>query len=142
MNKKQKCLHHWLANLMKNMDAYLDEETKLKLLEDCGRSCAQNNIKAEALKYKGELDGWLGKMKKWVGAKNIKKEGNHIQIVYSKCFCPLVQDIPPLLSESFCNCSRGWLMEIFETVLEKPVKVEIEDSIMKGGKQCRFSVSF
>jgi len=45
-------------------------------------------------------------------------------------------------SASFCNCSRGWLMEIFETVLEEPVTVEMEDSIMKGGEQCRFSVYF
>ena len=142
MNKKQKHLHDWLTNLMKNMDTHLEEETKIKILEECGRSCAKNNIKEEALKYQGKLDDWLGKMKKWVGAKNIQKQEDRIQVVYSKCYCQLVQDIPPILSASFCNCSRGWLMEIFETVLEKPVTVEMEDSIMKGGEQCRFSVSF
>ncbi|MGD2090331.1 MAG: hypothetical protein PVH61_29410 [Candidatus Aminicenantes bacterium] len=142
MNKKQKCLHEWLANLMKNMDTHLEEETKIKLMEECGRSCAQNSIKEEALKYQGKLDDWLGKMKKWVGVKNIHQQQDRIQVVYDKCFCQLVQDIPPILSASFCHCSRGWLMEIFETVLEKPVTVEMEDSIMKGGKQCRFSVSF
>lgn len=142
MNKKQKCLHDWLTNLMESMDTQLEEDTKIKLLEECGRSCAKKNIKKEAWKYQGKLDDWLDKMKKWVGAKNIQKQADCIQVVYKKCFCPLVQDIPPILTATFCNCSRGWLKEIFETVLEKPVTVEMEDSIMKGGEQCRFSVYF
>ncbi|GAI35292.1 unnamed protein product, partial [marine sediment metagenome] len=33
-----------------------------------------------------------------------------------------------------------WLKENFETVLERPVKVKLEDSIMMGGKQCRFTI--
>lgn len=142
MNKKQKCVHDWVSILMKNMDAHLKEKTKIKLLEGCGRSCAQNNVKQEALKYKGNLDDWLCRMKKWVGPRNIIQEENRIRIVYSKCYCPLVQDITPILSDSFCHCSRGWLLEIFETVMEKKVDVEKEETIMQGGEQCRFSVVF
>jgi hypothetical protein len=41
MNKKQKHLHDWLTNLMKNMDTHLEEEIKIKILEECGRSCAK-----------------------------------------------------------------------------------------------------
>lgn len=127
---------------MKHMDSHLDEQAKIKLLEECGRSCAKNNIKKEAVKFKGQLDGWLTKMKGWVGKENIQKQGNSVRVIYSKCFCPLLQDSEPMLSHTYCNCSRGWLLEIFETVLEKPVQVKLEDSIMQGGSQCRFSISF
>ena len=140
MAQKQKFLHDWLSILMKNMDAQLDEDSKIKVLEECGRVCAQKHTKAEALKSKGDLDGWLNMMKKWVGSNNVQKEGNSVRVVYSKCFCPLVGGLEPLLSKTFCNCSRGWLKENFETVVGKAVDVRLEDSIMRGGKECRFTV--
>ena len=142
MAQKKKFIHEWILNLMENMDEHLDEDAKIKLLEECGRACAESHAKAEALKHKGDLDGWLGMFKKWVGSENVQKEENAVRVIYSKCLCPLVQDHPPLMSKTYCNCSRGWLMETFETVMEKPVKVEMEDSIMQGGKQCRFLVLF
>jgi hypothetical protein len=140
MAQKQKLLYDWLSSLMKNMDAQLDEDSKIKVLEECGRVCAQRHAKTEALKSKGDLDGWLDTMQKWVGANNVHKEGNSVRIVYSKCFCPLVGSLEPLLSRTFCNCSRGWLKENFETVVGKAVDVRLEDSIMGGGKECRFTV--
>ena len=140
MNQKIKFMQNWISNLMKNMDQHLGEKEKIKLLEECGRDCARIHAQKEAKKYQGQLEGWLGTMRKWVGAENIRKEGDVVHVMYSKCFCPLVQDAPPLMSNTYCNCSRGWLKEVFETVLEKSVKVKLEDSIMKGGKQCRFSV--
>jgi predicted hydrocarbon binding protein len=140
MKQKMKFVHNWISNLMKNMDNHLDEAIKIKLMEECGRACARNHTKKDALKFKGQLDGWLAKMKTWVGEENIQKEGNLVRVVYNKCFCPIIQDSQLILSDTYCNCSRGWLKENFETVLERPVKVKLEDSIMKGGKQCSFLV--
>jgi len=140
MKQKLKFVHNWISNLMKNMDSHLDEETKIELMEECGRVCARNHTKKEALKFQGQLDGWLTKMKTWVGEENIQKEENLVHVFYSKCFCPIIQDSQPILADTYCNCSRGWLKENFETVLERPVKVKLEDSIMRGGKQCSFTV--
>lgn len=140
MAQKKKFVHDWILKLMENMDKHLDEKAKIKLLEECGRACAESHAKEEALKHKGNLEGWLGVLKKWVGAENIRKEKNVVQVMYSKCLCPLVQDHPSLMSKTYCNCSRGWLKEVFETVMEKPVEVKLEDSIMQGGKHCQFLV--
>lgn len=140
MAQKKKFAFDWLSSLMENMDEHLEDEEKINLLEQCGRACAERHAKAEALKHKGDLDGWLGKFRKWVGAENVKKKGNTVHLIYSKCLCPLVQDHPPLMSETYCNCSRGWLKEVFETVVEKPVEVKLKDSIMQGGNHCRFTV--
>ena len=142
MTQKLKFIHDWISNLMKNMDGHLEEEIKIKLMEECGRACAKRQAKKEALKFKGKLDEWLIQMKKWIGKENVQKGENYIRIIYSKCYCPLVQDSQPLLSNTYCNCSRGWLKENFETVVERPVEVKIEDSIMRGGKQCSFSIFF
>ncbi len=140
MIQKKEFLHEWLSNLMKNMDSHLDEKLKTKVLEECGRACAGKHAKKESLQSKGDLDGWLATIKKWIGANNVHKKGNTVSLTYGKCLCPLVGGIEPLLSKTFCNCSRGWLMESFQTVVGKPVKVKMEDSIMMGGKECRFTV--
>jgi len=141
MSQRINFLHNWISNLMKNMEQHLDEKRRIDLLEDCGRACARRHAQKEALKLRGDLEGWMGTMKKWVGKDNVQREKNSVRVVYNKCFCPLVQDASPLMSETYCNCSRGWLKEVFETVMEKPVAVKLEDSIMRGGKQCRFTVS-
>jgi predicted hydrocarbon binding protein len=140
MSQKMKFLHDWVFSLIKNLEQHLDENQRIELLEECGRDCAKRHAQKEALKFKGDLDGWMGTMRKWVGTENIQRDKNYVHVIYSKCFCPLVQDAQPLKSETYCNCSRGWLKEVFETVMEKPVAVKLEDSIMKGGKQCRFTV--
>jgi predicted hydrocarbon binding protein len=142
MIQKSIFINDWISNLMENMDEHLDEEAKINLLEECGRTCAETHAKAEALKHAGDLEGWLGQFKKWVGSDNVQMEGNAVRITYNKCLCPLVQDRPPLMTATYCHCSRGWLKETFETVMEKPVDVKMEDSIMQGGKNCRFFVLF
>jgi predicted hydrocarbon binding protein len=141
MSQKSEFLHNWISNLMKNMEQHLDEKRRIDLLEECGRNCAKRHAQKEASKQKGNLEGWIGTMKKWVGSDNVQREKSSVRVIYNKCFCPLVQDASPLMSKTYCNCSRGWLKEVFETVMEKPVEVRMEDSIMMGGKQCRFTIS-
>ncbi len=140
MTRKQKFIHDWIKNLMDNMDQHLADKKKINLLEECGRACARGHAKQEAMKYEGQLDGWLATMEKWIGKGNIRKERKVVKVIYDKCFCPLVQTGPPLNSGTYCNCSRGWLKEVFETVIGKKVEVELNESIMGGGKKCRFSV--
>ncbi len=142
MAQKTKFVHDWISNLMVNMDRQMEKGEKIRLLEECGRACAKRHAQKEALKSRGNVDAWLATMKKWVGENNVKKEGNAVRVIYSKCLCPLVQDGPSLKSDTYCNCSRGWLKEVFETVVEKPVEVKLEDSIMKGGQQCRFTIDW
>lgn len=138
---KRKIIHDWISRLMKSMDGFLDEETKIRLMEECGRACAQSHTKKEALKFKGKLEGWLKRMKKMVGEKNVQREESSIRVTYSKCYCPVIREIQPFSSDAYCNCGQGWLKEIFETVVERPVEVKLEDSIVRGGRQCSFIIS-
>lgn len=141
MDQKQKFLHGWLSSLMSGMDKNLETEKKIALLEGCGRACASRHALQAALRCKGDLEGWLDQLRKWVGAANVTRDGNKVGVVYDKCFCVLVQNLPPLNTATFCNCSRGWLSEVFSAVLEKPVAVELKDSIMMGGKRCHFIIT-
>ena len=38
--------------------------------------------------------------------------------------------------------TREWYKELFETVLGKPVKVKIFNTILNGADECRFEIKF
>ena len=133
--------HKWIRALTESLDTQLDEKTKEKILENCGRNCIPSSFieKAKALKKNAkDTDDFLDKLgKKW---KHLQRNGNNVYVVYEKCYCPLVKDYPEKLSPTFCNCSKGWIKELFESVLEKPITVELEKSIKQGDKICKFNV--
>lgn len=140
MTEKEKFAQDWIKTLMSNMDRQLDEGTRIRLMELSGRACARQGAVNTAKACKGDLDKFLAAMKKWVGGNNVRRDGNKIHLVYSKCLCPLVQSGTEKLSDTYCNCSREWVKEMYETVLGKPVDVQLTESIKRGGKACRFIV--
>jgi predicted hydrocarbon binding protein len=58
--------------------------------------------------------------------------------VRTECFCPLNgENISPVI----CNCSLGWQQHTWETFLQRKVKVELKESVLRGGKRCVFEIS-
>jgi len=136
-----KYLHKWLGVLMDNLDAQVDEKTRIKVLENCGRACIPRSFieKVQARRNSAkDIDEFLTKLSQmW---SHLQRDGDNIYIVYEKCYCPLVKAYPDKLSPLFCNCSRGWIKELFESVLGKPVGVDLEKSIKQGDDVCEFRV--
>jgi hypothetical protein len=57
----------------------------------------------------------------------------------SDCFCPLIsrhQNTPPVV----CNCSLGWQQHTWETFLQRKVRVEMKETVLRGGKRCVFEI--
>ena len=140
VSKKEKFTQDWIRTLMNHMDSQLDEGSRIQLMELSGRACARQGAVNAAKACKGDLDKFLLTMRKWVGQDNVRRDGNKIHLSYSKCLCPLVQSGSEKLSDTYCNCSRGWVKEMYETVLGKPVDVQLTESIKRGGEACRFIV--
>jgi predicted hydrocarbon binding protein len=132
----------WLCNLMAGLDERVDKETLAKVLEQCGRQCQSQSLikKARRIYEKSkDIDDFLNEFGKVY--KHLYKEGGNVYIIYPKCYCPIVNKIPPgKLSATYCNCSRGWAKALFEGVLKRPVEVAMEGSIKQGDKQCRFRI--
>jgi len=132
----------WIAWVIAGLDECVDEETKAKILERCGRQCQSENFinKARKIYEKTEsIDEFLEKLGQIY--KNLHREGDQVYIIYPKCYCPNVNKIPPgKLSATYCNCSRGWAKALFEGALGKPVEVIMEKSIVKGDNQCKFRI--
>ena len=115
----------WVVNLLDVLDREVDEETRVRILEGCGRKCIVGGFlaKAEGIARKSKsmeefLEG-LGKVWKHL---SISRDG--VFVVYEECYCPLLKGYEGKVSPSFCNCSVGWIKQLFETALKKPIKVE------------------
>lgn len=131
----------WLKTLMEKMDAHLDEASRVRLMEECGRACARRGAAAGLSKAAGgDLNKLVAAIGSHVGAENIKREGDTVRLRYTKCYCPLVSSGPEKLSGTYCNCSRGWALEVFGAVTGKPVKVEMLSSIKRGDAVCEFLI--
>ena len=91
--------------------------------------------------HQGDLDNWLATLARWHGGEEyIRRDGDIVHVICAECLCPLVKDGPPRLPDTFCYCSLGWMQEMFGVVAEKPVDVELVESIKRGGQECRFII--
>ncbi len=133
-----------LNSILKGLDK-LNLETKQKIMELCGEACAYSDkdfeIAKEIAKEAVDVEEILVRVNKeipWCGT--WIRKGNTIQSTCVNCGCPLVRNnvVEPI--GTFCYCSRGWVKKIFETLLKKPVKVELKKSIGLGDKVCEFVV--
>ncbi len=132
----------WVTNLLIALDGMVDEETRVRVLESCGRKCIGEGflVKAQTLAKKSKsTDEFLENLNRiW---KHLHVDKNGVFVVYDQCYCPMVRSYKGKLSPSFCNCSVGWIKELFERSLNKPVKVEKLGTIKQGNKQCKFRVT-
>jgi hypothetical protein len=60
------------------------------------------------------------------------------------CHCPRVRDIlktsDKRLSATYCYCGAGFYKAVWEEILQKPVKVEVLESVMKGDDVCKIGI--
>jgi len=137
-------MRSWLEAAILCPETQADERTKKVLLESCGRACARLSFAAKDAKAikdgSRRIDELLDKLSRITSGKlSWQRDGETVHVVYKKCFCPL-RSGGLVKSPTFCNCSTGWLKEIFETALGKPVKVKLEQTIGQGGQVCTFSI--
>ena len=57
------------------------------------------------------------------------------------CFCPLVRNhLDQGMPVTFCYCGAGWYRQQWEGAIDRPVRVEIVKSIVKGDDVCQFAI--
>ncbi|MFX1507733.1 MAG: DUF6144 family protein [Promethearchaeota archaeon] len=123
----------------------VDLEIRKRIMESCGRACAQEDgdlaIADEIGKTTGNTTEVVERINKellWCGIWSQK--GKSIESTCTKCGCPLVKSKVIKRNAPWCYCSRGWVKAIFEAALNKSVEVELEKSIGWGDSVCKFVV--
>ena len=63
---------------------------------------------------------------------------------YYYCHCPRIRDLflnnEKPLDVNYCYCSAGFTKDIWEYILQKKVRVEIIESVMKGDEACKIAI--
>ena len=149
-----KCAEQWVKRFFAVMDSTLDEKTRRQLMMANGKACYRNWIEETKQVLKPVT---LEQFASWV--KNNVKDGSyqvdgkviHFQYMSaaetglpsdeSACLCPPVETKPKGLSATYCICSVGYVKEMHEMYLNRPVEVELVDSVLMGRNRCRFKIT-
>ena len=128
------------AKLLAIMGEHLDNATRSKILQSLGSQCSQP-YGPFFNKYRGDLQGFLDKIKTaWVERTEYDEKTGILRVIGkpAPCACPLVK--AGRTPVEFCDCSGGWNQAAFSTVLGRPVTIEIEESVLRGGTRCSFRI--
>ena len=144
----------WVRRFMSVLDATLDDETRKKVMAANGATCYGEWIASEGRTVAPvAFETWAARVREHPPDASLRVEGNVIYWEYtgsaetggaapeSVCLCPMVESKPAGLSRTFCQCSVGYVKELHEQKFGRPVKVELLDSVLYGGKRCKFKIT-
>lgn len=137
-------VNNWLTDLFDAIEQTVDEPTRIKLLEGCGRGCFNRHEFKQAIarEGKGDLDKLIAAYRKNF---EIWREGtDFVHIRYGEkspgCYCPAAKNRPAKPNDLHCECTRMTHQTIFETALGRPFKVDVLESVRRGAQTCHFRV--
>jgi hypothetical protein len=132
----------WLNDLLDTMATQLDEKTRVRLIEGCGRGCfTRHQFKKDIAEAgKGDVDKLLAAYKRNFEVWREGKDLVHVRYgaVSSGCYCPVARLVPPKAGDLHCECTRTTHQTIFETALGRPIQVDVVESLRRGGRTCHF----
>lgn len=130
-------VNNWLSDLFEAIDQEVDPAARVKLLEACGRACYRRHSFKHEIAAAGRNDP-----EKLIEAyrKNfiVEREGSRVHIRYggNKCYCPAARNRPARPNDLHCECTRASHEAIFEAALGRRVKIELVETVRRGGERC------
>lgn len=135
----------WTKTAIERLDELVGREKTREIMKQCGRRCCGVTTRKKAKKLMQEstsIPELIDKLNKTgIGGGRLQLKDNTITGGYDHCYCGQVKKTQePFISTTYCHCSVGWYQQLLETALEKPVEVEITQSIISGAKSCEFII--
>jgi len=151
IGEKVERAQRWVKRFFETLDSKLDEPTRKNLMETNGKRCYQQAHTNPGQQI--ELEKLVFKIQDRSGTENCRLDGNTVYFNYVQnprglrvadgyCLCPIVEKGPEGLSGTFCYCSAGYVREMFQSLTGKNATVDILETIKRGGKGCKFKVTF
>lgn len=158
----------WIHSAMRRLDEITDDpEKKYKILSCCAHEFPQYRIDHLKSIYarRHEIDDVLREMYQdpdWY--EDPVRRGNQLHMrkvpfnpeVYHSdvspaekrqayCHCAFVRpyliDSPAKISPTFCWCGAGWYRRLWEGILEKPIRVEHVETLVRGNDCCKLIIT-
>ncbi len=149
--EKQEFAQKWVKRFFDTFDESLDQPKRKEIMERCGKACFQGSIQGRTI-TPADIDIFIGEINKYAGEVAAERDGNVVDFHYvgnprglkvtdGYCLCPLVESGPAGLSGTFCDCSVGYVKEMFKTYTGRSVTVDLLESLKRGDKGCRFRIT-
>ncbi len=136
-------VQNWLSDLMDSIDKELPEDVKSRVIGACGRACFERHEfkRNWAIAGKGDVDKLIAALQKNF---LVEREGSLVHIRYGavskRCYCPAANYRPSKPNDAHCYCTRATHQAVWETALGRPIRVDLAESLRRGGKTCHFVV--
>ena len=144
----------WLKGAVERLDALVDEGTRARIMVQCGFACAKMNYDhiERALARRNEfdsLDAYIEAEENNVSQGfHLERDGDVVYQYYSpstfgrRCFCSLWLGLPEDedVSLTWCQCSKGFVMKLWEALLAQPAQVEVVETCISGADRCKFAI--
>ncbi|MFB0509561.1 MAG: DUF6144 family protein [bacterium] len=136
----------WWNDAVRRLEKEVGKKGAIKIMQSCGRMCCGLTSRKRAKQIMSQsksIKELINKLNKiGLGGGRLKlKDEKTITGGYDHCYCGQVkQTKEPFSSLTYCHCSTGWYKQLFETAFERPVEVEILQSIICGAKTCEFVI--
>ena len=133
----------WLDDLFDGIDAEVDERARVRLLEACGRACYRRHAFKQEIARKGK--GGLAQLEA-AYKENFEawRDGEVLHIRYGAvskgCYCPAARRRAPRAHDLHCECTKATHQAVCEAALGRPCRVEILETVRRGGRTCHFAV--
>jgi predicted hydrocarbon binding protein len=112
---------------MEVLDHTVDQPTRWAVMEACGRRCIGASTLQKAFRLQQAAQG-------------LDDLACKLNATYDRGYCGSVSKAKKTFSATYCQCSCGWFRHLFETLLDRPVEVDLLGSIIQGDKNCHFLI--
>ena len=148
---KEKFSQKWVKRFFDVFDKNLDDGKKKEIMENCGKICFQGS-QVDKKVNPVDVDVLIEWINKATGEIAAKRDRNVVDFHYvanprglkvadGYCLCPLVESGPEGLSGTYCDCSVGYVKEMFQMYTGRAATVDLLESLKRGGKTCRFRIT-
>ena len=133
----------WAESICADLEAEFDNETVKTIRMDC--ACGPEMGKINALRKvfltAEGLEDFAERANKLKQGFTVKYEDGALFLIYPTCYCSCVKRVDKPISKTWCYCTLGYTKRMFENILDRPVDVELMESVKTGGRECRIKIT-
>ena len=140
-----KNLKYWFEGFERGIENMKQQERETLFCE-CGKRCASrwvlNLYKDLYDKVSGDMDLFFEELNNMDGVKTeIVEQGKKYHLFFERCVCTMHNE-GYINSPHLCECSRQSVIYVMNSIAQdKNFDVEICSTILRGGKECKQSIT-
>lgn len=132
----------WANNICRFLNERYDNETVMSIRMDC--ACGPETGKCKKVKEMFDKslnpEAFVDRVNKLNLGYTLEYDGENYFLIYPRCYCSCVKNIPKNVPEAWCYCTIGYTKKLFEFVFEGEVEAELINSVKLGADNCRIRV--